>query len=97
MLVARAPRPDAPLWPGRQLLSVVDAVAWPAAGLAAMSLVPKAGVVGLIVDCLLVLMTVRRTSTALFRNERYRFTTFRWGIPVITLVALGIAMKAVAV
>ncbi len=31
---ARAPLPDAPYWPGRRLLALVDAIAWPVAWIA---------------------------------------------------------------
>ena len=29
LVLTRAPLPDAPHWPGRRLLALVDAVAWP--------------------------------------------------------------------
>src|SRR6516162_109706 len=46
LLIARAPRPDAPQWPGRRALAVVDALLWPAClMLAALHLPPRAGIV----------------------------------------------------
>ncbi len=95
VLIPSAPRPDAPQWPGRRWLSLVDAVAWPAGWLVAVSIVPKPGVLGLVIVALSMFFAVRRCRSALFKNERYRFTTWRWGIPVMGLVALGALIKAV--
>ncbi len=94
ILIPRAPRPDAPRWPGRRLLSIVDAVAWPAGWLVVVFMVPKPGVLGLVIVALSILFGVRRCARALFRNERYRLTTWRWGIPVMGFVALGALIKA---
>jgi hypothetical protein len=94
VVIARATRPDAPRWPGRQLLSVVDAIVWPAAWLAGISLVPKSGLLGTFIAALAILFGLQRSWKALFRNERYRFTTWRWGVPMITLIALGALIKA---
>ena len=96
VVIPRAPSPDATPWPGRRLLAFFDAVAWPAGWLVAVSIVPKPGVFGQVVGALLVLCALRRIRIALFRNERYRFTTWRWGIPVMTLVAFGAVTRALA-
>ena len=92
--IQRASIPDARQWPGRRLLSVVDAVAWPTAWLVAVSMAPNPGVFGQVVGALLILFAIQRSSRALFRNERYRFTTWRCGLPVLGLVALGALIKA---
>ena len=76
------------------MLSLVDAVAWPAGWLVAISTVPRPGLVGLVIAALLTLCALLRSNRALFRNERYRFTTWRWGLPVIGLLALGALVKA---
>jgi hypothetical protein len=55
---------------------------------------PNPGVFGRVVGALLILFAIQRSSRALFRNERYRFTTWRWGVPVLGLVALGALIKA---
>jgi hypothetical protein len=39
---------------------------------------------------------LRRCQRAVFRNERYRFSTLRWGVPILTFVALGELMKVLA-
>ena len=57
-------------------------------------MVPRPGVVGPVVVALLMLLALQRSSRALFRNGRYRFTTWRWGIPVVALLAVGALMKA---
>jgi hypothetical protein len=36
---------------------------------------------------------VRSTRRAWDTNERYRFTTWRWGVPLATRLALGAALK----
>jgi hypothetical protein len=42
------------------------------------------------------LVAVSRIQRALLRNERYRFTTWRWGKVVLGLVLLGLIIKLVA-
>jgi hypothetical protein len=42
-----------------------------------------------------VLAGARRCARAVWRNERYRFTTWRWGLPLATLLALGVTLKIV--
>lgn len=98
LLYARAPVPDAPYWPGRRPLALLDAVAWP--GLIAL-LVSGAsiqtGVVGSLTLVLCILFAVRRCVRAAWRNERYRFTTWRCGLPLAALLALGAVLKVVGV
>lgn len=97
LLYARAPVPDAPCWPGRRLLAFLDAVVWPlviAAFIGGTSL--QTGVVGSLTLALCVLFGVRRCVRALWRNERYQFTTWRWGRPLAALLAVGAALKLAA-
>ena len=96
IVIQKAPWPDATPWPGRRLLAVVDAVAWPTGWLIAVSVAPKPGLFGQVVGALLVLLALQRISRALFRNERYRFTTWRWGVPLIALLAVGAVTRALA-
>ncbi len=95
--IARTPRPDAADWPGRRTFALLDALAWPALWFVAILAMPaKTGVVGLVIQALSILFAFRRTWLALFRNERYRFTTWRWGVSLASLVALGALMKVLA-
>ena len=94
LLYARAPVPDAPHWPGRRLLAVVDALVWPgliAAMVSSSSL--QTGVVGSMTLALCTVCSVRRCMRALWHNERYQFTTWRCGVPLAMLIALGAALK----
>lgn len=94
LLYARTPVSDAPYWPGRRLLAFLDAVVWPlviAAFIGGTSL--QTGVVGSLTLALCVLFGVRRCMSALWHNERYQFTTRRWGLPLGTLIVLGAALK----
>ena len=97
LVFARSPRPDAVLFPGRRLLAVLDALAWPLLGFAAVTAIPgNTGVVGLVAKGLLVFGAMLRCARALACNERYRFTTLRWGMPIAALLVLGAVMKLVA-
>lgn len=97
MLVARAPQPDAPYWPGRHLMALVDAVVWPMLVGAIVANVPyAAGIAGRFALALCVVCAVRRATRALWSNTRYRFTTVRLGMPLATLIAVGAFLKIVA-
>ena len=94
ILFRREPRPDAPYWPGRRWLAALDAVAWPAAGALAVTHAPMpTGIVGIFVIACAALSAASRLQEALLRNERYRFTTWRWGRVLMGLVLLGLVMK----
>lgn len=94
LVLTRAPLPDAPYWPGRRLLALADAVAWPAGWIAlAMQLPQPAGIVGPMVIALAVLSAVGRAHRAVWQNHRYHFTTWRWGRVVIGLLLLGLVLK----
>jgi hypothetical protein len=47
LLMARAPRPDVPVWPGRHCLAMLDAIAWPGLWAAVIVTAPfGTGIVG---------------------------------------------------
>lgn len=95
--IARTPPPDAAYWPGRRLLAVVDAIIWPALWFVAIQVLPiRTGLMGTVIQAFLIMFAVRRVYLAAFRNERYRFTTWRWGVPLASLVALGTLIKVLA-
>lgn len=94
VLFARAPPPDAPYWRGRRWLAAVDAVVWPGAAWAALSHVADRG--GLLLAfgmAMLVMSAARRLLTALLANQRYQFTTWRWGRWLLWMMALGALLK----
>jgi hypothetical protein len=94
LIFTRAPLPDAPYWPGRRALALVDAIAWPAAWIALATQLPKpAGIVGPMVIALAVLSALGRLRRAVWQNHRYHFTTWRWGRFVGTLLLLGAVLK----
>lgn len=93
-VVCRAPVPDAPYWSGRRSLAAVDAVVWPGLCLWAVNAAPfQTGVVGALTIALMPFFTWRRLLTALNRNGRYRFTTWRWGRLLAVLIVLGEFLK----
>ena len=96
LVLTRAPLPDAPYWPGRRLLALADAVAWPAVWIALATQFPQpAGIVGPMVIALAVLSTIGRVLRAAWQNHRYHFTTWRWGRLVVGLLLIGFVLKAV--
>lgn len=54
------------------------------------------GIVGVVAVALLAVAAALRSYQALFRNERYRFTTWRWGLVLAGFVAIGIAIKVLS-
>jgi len=97
VLYARSPTPDVPHWQGRRLLALLDALLWP--GLIAALVVDATvdtGVVGPVVMAMCALFAVRRCARALWHNERYRFTTWRLGVPLVALMAVGAVLKLAA-
>jgi hypothetical protein len=96
LILTRAPLPDAPYWPGRRLLALVDAVAWPAAWIALATQLPNpSGIVGPMIVALAVLSALGRAHRAAMQNHRYHFTAWRWGRIVGALLLLGIELKLV--
>jgi hypothetical protein len=95
IVIPRAARPDAAYWPGRRALASVDAVIWPLVWIATVtSAQVDTGIVGRAVVAFALLFAVRRVHRAVWRNERYRFTTWRWGGPIVVLSFMAAAMKA---
>ena len=97
ILFTPVPRPDAPCWPGRRWLAALDAIDWPAGWALVVAQAPiPTGIVGLVITASAALFAVSRLQRALLRNERYRFTTWRWGKVVVGPVLLGWILKLVA-
>ena len=97
ILFTSVPRPDAPYWPGRRWRAALDAVAWPATWALVVAQAPiTMGIVGVLIIACAALFAASRLQQALLRNERYRFTTWRWGKVLVGLVLLGLMMKLVA-
>jgi hypothetical protein len=94
LLITRAPLHDAPYWPGRRLLALGDAVAWPAAWIVLAAQLPEpSGIVGPMVIALAALSLLGRARRAVVQNHRYHFTTWRWGRVAAMLLLMGSVMK----
>jgi hypothetical protein len=94
LVLTRAPLPDAPYWPGRRLLALVDAVAWPASWIALAMHLPKlAGIDGPMVIALAMLSALGRVHRAALQNHRYHFTSWRWGRVAVGLLLIGLVLK----
>ena len=94
VLFARAAPPDAAYWPGRRWIAALDAAGWPTFWLTMLSHVPaRTGLAGAVLATLAVIVAVHRLHFALWRNHRYRFTTWRWGRPLLILTLLGWTLK----
>jgi hypothetical protein len=94
LVFARAPLPDARHWPGRRLLALVDAVAWPMVWIAlALHLQQAAGVVAPVVAGLAVLAAVGRLRRAAWQNHRYHFTTWCWARLAAGVLVLGLVLR----
>lgn len=96
ILVTRELQPDAPYWPGRRWLAVIDAVAWPLLWIVVLSKVPApVGLVGPMVVGVALLCGLTRLRQALWENHRYRFTTSRWARFAAGILLLGATLKVV--
>ena len=94
MLMARAPKPDMPVWPGRHCLAMLDAIAWPGLWAAVIATAPfGTGIVGRTTLAVVAFCGAHRLHLAMFRNERYWFTARRWGGPLAGLAALGAMLR----
>jgi hypothetical protein len=94
LLVTRTPAPDAPYWRGRRLLAALDAVAWPLAWVWVLRSGPEPGGLIVVVVCAWAVMSAgARLHRAVRANHRYRFTTWRWGRVLISLLAFGLLLK----
>ena len=94
LLVAREPRPDAPDWPGRRMLAAVDAVVWPMLWVLLIQHAPApVGLVGPFVTALAILLGLGRLHRAICVNQRYWFTTWRWGKVMAAMLLIGAVLK----
>lgn len=94
VIFARAPPPDAVVWPGRRALALVDAVAWPAAWAAfVLGLPVSGGLLGNFALALCAVSALTRAHRAVANNHRYHFTTWRWGHRLVFVLVFGYAMK----
>jgi len=94
ILFQRAPAPDAADWPGRRWMAAIDALAWPVAVGVLLSRVPGGtGVFGPTAMAILVLLGMLRLDKAVWRNHRYRFTTWKVARVLAVLTAVGVALK----
>ena len=97
-IIARAPRPDVAVWPGRRWLASLDAIAWPALTVClAVNSSFSAGLVGTVVTSLAALLLLRRLARAWLCNESYRFATLAWVRWAGALLGLGALLKLAAV
>lgn len=94
LLVAREPRPDAPDWPGRRMLAAVDAVVWPMLWVLLVQHTPEpVGLVGPFITAMAVLLGLGRLHRAIWANQRYWFTTWRWGKVMAAMLLIGAVLK----
>lgn len=94
IFVSRAPRPDAVYWPGRRGLALLDAVAWPVLWAVLIIKAPfSTGILGVVAVSFVAIVAAHRSRTARLRNERYRFTTWRWGIALACAAAVAAASR----
>lgn len=94
VIFARAPLPDARVWPGRRALALVDAVAWPAAWAAlVMGLPVPTGLAGHCVIAVCAVSALGRAHRAVADNHRYHFSTWRWGRRLLLVLLFGYALK----
>ncbi len=90
----RAPRPDVSIWPGRKGLAAIDAVAWPLIWVVLLRHAPPpAGLFAAVASAIAVLSGAVRLHRALWMNERYWFTTWRWGKIAVALLLMGWVLK----
>ena len=94
LLVAREPQPDAPDWPGRRMLAAVDAVVWPLLWVLLVQHLPEpVGLVGPFVTAMAVLLGLGRLHRAMWVNQCYWFTTWRWGKAMAAMLLIGAVLK----
>ena len=97
LLLARDPAPDVCVWPGRRWLAAADVLAWPLLFVLVVHFAPfSTGAVGPLAIALATLSAVRRFHLALWLNQRYRFTTWRWGRVTALLLVAGAVLKLLA-
>ena len=97
LFFARKSRPDAPWWHGRRAWAALDALAWPAVVASGLGLSIGRGVVGAVLAIGLGLAAAIRLRRALYRNERYFFTTAWVARMVLTIALLGWLLKSLVI
>ena len=96
IVLARRERCPALSWPGRRLLALIDALAWPAAFAALIIQAPFATeLVGAVSLALCLLCALRRARRAVWDNEGYWFTTWRLTVTIACCVMFGWALQLV--
>lgn len=94
LLLRRDPKPDATYWLGRRWLAALDAVAWPAGAFALVwQWLPVGSLSGAVPGAFCVIAAVLRLHRAIWRNHRYRFTTWRWGRIGLVLTCFGLLLR----
>jgi hypothetical protein len=94
LLVAREPRPDAPDWPGRRMLAALDALVWPLLWVLLIQHAPEpVGLVGPSATAMAILLGLGRLHRAIWVNQRYWFTTWRWGKVMAAMLLIGAVLK----
>ena len=94
ILIAQAPLPDMPYWSGRRWLAAADAVGWPLFWVVAIAHAPRpVGIMGPGLIAFAVLVGLARLHRAIWMNERYRFTTWRWARIAAALMLTGLVLK----
>lgn len=92
--VVRESRPDAVSWPGRRELATIDAVVWPVMWVLLIRHAPApVGIIGPFVFAAAALSAAMRLHRAIWNNQRYWFTTWRWGRMVAALLLMGEVLK----
>ena len=79
---------------GRHVARLCKPKHWPMVGVALLWQLPAHGkITGRVLVAVLVLVAIGRVRRAWFENEYYRFTTWRWGKPVIMMMAVAWAVR----
>jgi hypothetical protein len=94
IVITRTRRPDASIWPGRKGLAAIDAVVWPLLWVVVVWHAPApTGLIGPVVCASAALSATMRLRRALWANERYWFTTWRWGKVAAAMLLMGWVLK----
>jgi hypothetical protein len=94
ILMARAPAPDVPYWPGRRWIAGLDALGWPLAGVLLLADAPMpTGSTGLTWVASATWCALGRVHRALWAKHRHRFMTWRWGRAAAALLLIGFVPK----
>jgi hypothetical protein len=98
LLIVREAAPDLPYWRGRRLLAAFDAVLWPVLWVWVFAQAPRpVGLVWPFVTAVAILCALNRLHRAVWVNQRYRFTTWRWGRIGLAMLMFGALLKLLLV